>query len=121
LQHVAFEPLPAPAPGALEEQLPDDFYAVRFEPSPWFRDCPENRALALRLLGQLTRRGSVVLLDRPGEGSPERGYWLEEELGAGRFGNRLVRANGWLAGPDALEVQTRILAGSRGFVGSYGV
>lgn len=121
LQHAAFEPLPVPAPGPLEEQLPDDFYAVRFEPGPWFRDSPENRALALRLLGQLTRQGSVVLLDRPEEGATERSYWLEEELSAGRFGNRLVRANGWLAGPDALEVQTRILAGSRGFVGSYGV
>src|SRR5690606_21637368 len=99
-----------------------DFYAVRFEPGPWFRDSPENRALALRLLGQLTRQGSVVLLDRPEATVPsDQSFWLEEELSAGRFDNRLVRANGWLAGPDALEVQTRMLAGARGFVGSYGV
>lgn len=126
LLHAVYEPLPEPSAGDLENALPEDFYAVRFEEGGSIAATPENRDFVHGLLARLCAQRTVVLLDASGgdgaAGSACRPHsWLFDGPGPCRFGNRLIRAGDDFIDSDDLEFHTRIIARSRGFVGGFGV
>lgn len=121
LLHALFEPMDRPEPGPIESQLPDDFFAVRFYARKSFADTGAQREFVRRVIERLLDRASVVLLDTPftvdDHGNVD---WMREQLAGNRHGHRLIQAADWMTPSDNLDVQTRIIARSRAFVGTYG-
>ncbi|MDQ3645193.1 MAG: hypothetical protein M3356_06795, partial [Actinomycetota bacterium] len=105
---------PIAPPGPLPEAgLPDEYVAVRFYGRASLPASAENQELVRRLVANLADKVPVVLL----------GHDLElddhSDIGAGR-GERILSVAHLMRPADNLEVQTRVLAGARGFVGTYG-
>ena len=121
LHHAVFEPMAPPAPGPIEARLPEDFYAVRFYARESFGDTGDNQTFVRRVIDRLLERASVVLLDTPftvdDHGNVE---WMREQVAGNTHGHRLIQAADWMTPSTNLDVQTRIIARSRGFVGTYG-
>ncbi len=121
LLHAIYEPIPQPEPGELEAQLPEDFYAVRFYARESFDDSACHQNFVRGVIERLLKRADVVLLDTPftvdDHGNVD---WMRERAEGNRLGNRLIHAAEWMTPASNLEVQTRIVARSRGFVGTYG-
>lgn len=110
VRYAAFEPLER---GLVDLQLPDDYVAVKFYFSNAFPDTHENRAFITQLLADLSARTNVVLLttglrvdDHADYSAPlrERIYTIEDHIVPGKN----------------LELQTRIVANARAFIGTYG-
>ena len=121
LLHARYEPMPVPAPGEIEAKLPEDFYAVRFYARESFEDSDGNQAFVRSVIERLMERSNVVLLDTPFTvDDHENVGWMREKGEGNRLGNRLVQASEWMVPSNNLDVQTRIIARSRGFVGTYG-
>ena len=93
--------------------LPDEYVAVKFYFNESFPDTPENRAFVGRLLGDMSARTHVVVLNT--------GLRFDEhrELEAGRS-ERLRSVDHLLTARDNLEVQSAIVARARAFYGTYG-
>lgn len=110
---ASYRPIAAPAGLPPEAGLPDEYVAVRFYGRASLPDSAENQALVRRLVANLADKVPVVLL----------GHDLElddhSDIGAGR-GERIFTTAHLMRPADNLEVQTRVLAGARGFVGTYG-
>jgi hypothetical protein len=112
-QGLAAHYRPIAAPGPPPAELPDEYVAVRFYGRSSLPDSPDNEALVRRLVTNLADKMPVVLL----------GHDLKlddhSDIGAGRD-ERILRVDHLMRPADNLEVQTRVLGGARGFVGTYG-
>ena len=119
--HARYLPLVQPEPGEIEMRLPDTYYAVRFSSRPSFSDTPENRQFARDVIDKLLERDDVVLLDSPlANGDAGEIGWKEAATNGRLHDNRLIHAADWMTSRNALDVQSRIIARSRCFVGTYG-
>jgi hypothetical protein len=109
---ASYRPIAAPA-GPPPAGLPDEYVAVRFYGRASLPDSAENQVLVRRLVANLADKVPIVLL----------GHDLElddhSDIGAGQ-GERIFSVAHLMRPADNLEVQTRVLAGARGFVGTYG-
>ena len=119
--HARYLPLTHPEPGEIETRLPENYYAVCFPSRPWFGDTNEHRQFVRDLVERLLERSDVVLLEPSVAcGGAETIGW-EDTVSNRRFPtNRLTRAGDWMAARSSLDVQSRIIAKSRCFIGTYG-
>ncbi len=110
---ASYRPIAAPGGPPPEAGLPDEYVAVRFYGRASLPASAENQELVRRLVANLADKVPVVLL----------GHDLElddhSDIGAGR-GERILSVAHLMRPADNLEVQTRVLAGARGFIGTYG-
>jgi hypothetical protein len=108
-----FQPLPQPAAVERPAGLPRDYVVAKFYFSKAFPETPENRAFVSETLRAVSRHVPVALLStslRLDEHSD-----FQSVSGSGVF---VVDAH---ATPQKnLERQTELIAGSRGFIGTYG-
>ncbi|GEM_PF-7069253 len=93
--------------------LPSDYIAAKFYFSLPFPNSPENGKFVAAVLRNLTQQMPVVLLNT--------GLSIDDhpEL-AGLGGEHVITLDGKMTPADNLEVQTRVVAGARAFVGTYG-
>jgi len=111
-RHTAYRPL-APLAGEAPAELPDDYVAVRFYFRPSFPDTPENRRFAADMIRSISRELPVVLLNT--------GISLDEHEDLQVTGSHgVIRVDHLMTPGNNLEVQTRIIARARAFVGTYG-
>ncbi len=119
--HTRYAPFPLPEAGEVEMRLPGDYYAVRFYARESFIDKPSNRLFVRNLIEKLLEHSDVVLLDTPFciDNHHEIG-WRERATNGDGYNNRLICAGEWMTPRNNLEVQSRIIARSRCFTGTYG-
>jgi glycosyltransferase involved in cell wall biosynthesis len=101
--------------GAADELrgLPEDYVAVRFYFRPSFPDTPDNRRFAADAVRMLSRDMPVVLLNT--------GLDLDDHIDLDVSGGKGVYRVDHLMTPQRnLQLQTRIIANARAFVGTYG-
>jgi hypothetical protein len=96
-----------------QKELPAEYVAVKFYASGQFADSEENRRFAMQTIRRLAERTDVVLLTA--------GAQLDEhaEL-AGGASPRIHRIDHLVTPATNLDVQSRVIASARAFVGSYG-
>jgi glycosyltransferase involved in cell wall biosynthesis len=112
-KHTEYRRLPAVERSDALKDLPKDYVAVRFYFRPSFPDTPENRRFAADVIRALSREVPVVLLNT--------GLNLDDHQDLQVAGSMGVHTVDHLMTPQAnLEVQTRIIANARAFVGTYG-
>ncbi len=111
--HAKYARVDVPRQAARARGLPDDYIAVKFYAAQSLPDTPENRRMLNRIIDALSEQAPVVLLDT--------GLVLDEH-GDYLFGHssRVISARELLKPADNLGVQTEIIAGARGFVGTCG-
>ena len=121
LLHTRYKRMAMPEPGEIEAHLPADYYAVRFYSRESFENTEENRRFVRRIIERMLKRRDVVLLDSPfaidDHASVE---WLNAAANCNHYNNRLIRADTWMTPRNNLDVQSRIIARSHSFVGTYG-
>jgi hypothetical protein len=111
-KHTDYRQLSLDEDGRLEG-LPKDYVAVRFYFRPSFPDTPDNRRFAADVIRSLSREVPVVLLNT--------GLSLDDHEDLQVPGGMGVhRVDQWMTPQQNLEVQTRIIAKARAFVGTYG-
>jgi len=121
LLHARYDRMRMPEPTELEAQLPHDYYAVRFYSRESFVDNEANRLFVRKLIERMLERRDVVLLDSHfALDDHENVEWVRAAGNGGRYNNRLVRAGAWMVPQNNLDVQSRIIARSHSFVGTYG-
>ncbi|HET9362134.1 MAG TPA: glycosyltransferase family 2 protein [Vicinamibacterales bacterium] len=112
-KHTEYRRLPAVERGDALKDLPSDYVAVRFYFRPSFPDTPENRRFAAGVIRALSRDVPVVLLNT--------GLDLDDHEDLQVPGGMGVHTVERLMTPQGnLEMQTRIVANARAFVGTYG-
>jgi hypothetical protein len=109
----AFRPMPRFELGDLQRHLPKHYVAAKFYANKALPDTPENRAFIARFLAELTRTTDVVLLNTPDRYDDHSDFPPEVQ-------GRLHTVEHLLTPANNLEVQSRIISGARGFVGTYG-
>lgn len=112
-KHSRYQVFPALDPGGIGKELPDEYIAVKFYFSNAFPDTPANREFIAQLLAELSARIDIVLLST---GLHLDDHWDYTATAAGRIHtieDRIVPSRN-------LEIQTRVIAGARAFVGTYG-
>lgn len=92
--------------------LPREYIAMKFYAAQSLPDSPEMRARLRTVVAAAAARLPVVLLDT--------GLVLDEHADYGFGGDRVISARAWMTPRNNLGVQTQIIAGSRGFVGTCG-
>lgn len=102
-----------PALGPLAAHLPTDYIAVKFYTNNSFPDTAQNRAFVASCLSQLTAAHDVVLLNT-GLRFDDHDDFQPHARG------RIHTAEHLMTPRTNLDVQTRIIAGARAFVGTYG-
>jgi hypothetical protein len=112
-RHVRFRPF-GPPPGAADPGLPSgDYVAVKFYWSSCFPATPDNRALVGRIVRALAAQSEVVLLDT--------GLVVDDHRDSEPpLGERIHRIASRVSAARNLELQSRVVAGARAFVGTYG-
>jgi hypothetical protein len=119
--YTRYAPFPLPEAGEIEMRLPEDYYAVRFYARESFLDKPSNRAFARNFVEKLLARSNVVLLDTPFMVDDHHDIdWKERVTNGDGHNHRLICAGDWMVPSNNLEVQSRIVARSRCFTGTYG-
>ena len=104
---------PLAGPDAGLETLPADYVVAKFYFSKPFPDSPDNHAFVRDVLQRVSRDVPVVLLSTSVRLDDHHDF-----DGAGSSGIHVVDAH---REPQRnLELQTRIIAGARGFIGTYG-
>lgn len=108
-----FGGLQRPELGSLRAELPERYVAAKFYGNVALPETPENRAFVASYLEELTRHTDVVLLNT--------GQRFDDHEDLPAFTRRRLHTVEHLMTPDTnLDVQTRIIAGSQAFVGTYG-
>jgi hypothetical protein len=111
LAHLRYEPLTRPPlPTDLASMLPEDYAAVRFYFRPSFPDTPANRIFVRNLVEQIAQRRPVVLLNT--------GLELDDHPDCPACST--FSLEGHVAPTNNLDVQSRVIANSNIFVGTYG-
>ena len=110
---ASFQRLQAPDTSDIAGQVPDDYVAMRFYFNESFPETEENRTFVRRLLERLTEFTDVVLLNADLHIDD---HW---DLSVGTM-KRVHEIKHLMLPRNNLEVQTKVIARSRGFVGTYG-
>jgi ADP-heptose:LPS heptosyltransferase len=110
---ASFERLPPIDTSDLAAELPADYVAVRFYFNESFPDTEENKQFVTRLIETLTERGDVVLLN------PDLHIDDHWEMQIAR-NPRIHSVDRLMTPRNNLEIQTKVIARSRAFVGTYG-
>jgi hypothetical protein len=109
----AFKPLPQIDTSDLNGKVPDDYIAVRFYFNEAFPETDANRRFVAELVGGLAATTNVVMLNP--------GLRLDEHRDVEPAPRGRIQYVSHLMSPRTnLEVQTKIIARSRAFVGTYG-
>jgi len=109
-RYIHFEPLDL---GQIGARLPDNYVAVKFYFSNAFPDTHENRSFIAQLLEDLSKRTNIVLLST--------GLRVDDHTDYLSSGNdRIFTIEDSLVPSKNLEIQTRIVANARAFIGTYG-
>jgi hypothetical protein len=93
--------------------LPSDYVAVRFYFSDAFPDSRSNRAFARDVVAVLAAQTAVVLLN-PQVAADDHADWTPAVR------DRVVTIGAGVPAARNLAAQTRVIAGARAFVGTYG-
>jgi hypothetical protein len=111
--HTDYRRLTIDGDGEALKDLPKDYVAVRFYFRPSFPDTPENRRFAADTVRTISREVPVVLLNT--------GLSLDdhEDLDVSA-GKGVYRVDHLMTPQHNLELQTRVIANARAFVGTYG-
>lgn len=109
--HSEFRRLPTLKP--MPAGLPREYVAVRFYFRPSFPDTPENRAFVTTAIQTLAAHVPVVLLNTGLALDDHEDFWPDDLRNV-----HDVRA--MMTPRENLDTQTRIIAGARAFVGTYG-
>jgi hypothetical protein len=121
LLHARYQRFQMPEPGEIEARLPEDYYAVRFYSRESFGDSEGNRSFVRHTIERMLEKRDVVLLDSPFAVDDHTNVeWMKAAGNGSRYNNRLVRAEEWMVPRNNLDVQSRIIARSHCFVGTYG-
>jgi len=110
---AVFRPLPAIDTGDIAAALPDDYVAVRFYFNAAFPETEANRRFVAGLLDALAETSDVVILN-PGFRLDQHG-----DVDAARRG-RIHQISHLMTPRTNLEVQTKVIARARAFVGTHG-
>ena len=95
-----------------ELPVPEEYVAVKLYFSESFPDDVASRELAARVLGELAERTDVVVLTS-GRQLDEHEEWVPA-------GPRIQDSSSWVTPEDNLAVQTKLVAGARELVATYG-
>ena len=93
--------------------LPRDYVAVRFYFRPSFPDTPANRQFATEMIRTIAREVAVVLLNTGLNLDDHEDLDVADGQGIYRVGHLMTPQRN-------LDVQTRIIANARAFLGTYG-
>jgi hypothetical protein len=110
---LPYAPLPAIDTSEVAGSLPDDFVAARFYFNDSFPDTEENRGFVARLLAAVSETTDVVVLNPRAQ--------LDDLQDVPVVARRRIHAIADLLAPRTnLEVQSRVIARARAFVGTHG-
>jgi hypothetical protein len=108
-----FTPLPAPPPTGILAQLPEHYVAAKFYGNVALPPTPENRQFVTSYLADLASRVDVVLLN-----TAQR--FDDHDDFPPSLRGRLHSIDHLMTPENNLAVQTEVIRGARGFVGTYG-
>ena len=112
-EFARWQRLPALTTGDVAGALPDDFVAVRFHFNQAFPDTEANRTFVIRLVSALSEHTDVVVLNPA--------VPLDDHLDVPvPPGDRVHRLDHLLSPRTNLDMQTRVIARARAFVGTHG-
>jgi glycosyltransferase involved in cell wall biosynthesis len=112
-EHTDYRRLTIEGDAEVLKDLPEEYVAVRFYFRPSFPDTPENRRFASETVRTISREVPVVLLNT--------GLNLDDHEDLDVAGGKGVyRVDHLMTPQQNLELQTRIIANARAFVGTYG-
>jgi ADP-heptose:LPS heptosyltransferase len=97
-------------PREIASRLPQDYAAIRFYFRPSFPDTPRNHAFVKDLVGRVAKTMPVVLLNTG----------IEVDDHADCPANGALSLEGLVTPTNNLDVQTRVIANARAFIGTYG-
>lgn len=97
-------------PRELASRLPRDYAAIRFYFRPSFPDTPYNREFVRDLVGRVVKTIPVVLLNTG----------IEVDDHADCPANGALSLESFVTPTNNLEVQSRVIANARAFIGTYG-
>jgi hypothetical protein len=109
----AFAPIPAPAPSGILAQLPERYVAAKFYGNSALPPTPENRAFVATYLADLAQHVDVVLLNTAQRFDDHSDFPPSVR-------GRLHSIDHLMTPENNLAVQTEVIRGARGFVGTYG-
>jgi len=107
---LRYRPLSSPPPHPVTTTLPTEYIAAKFYFSQSFPDSPENRAFVQRTIATAAAQAPVVLLSTGAHVDDHR----DAEVGGPRVQTVTTDVR------DNLAAQSAIVAGARGFIGTYG-
>jgi hypothetical protein len=107
---LRYRPLSSPPPHPVTTTLPTEYIAAKFYFSQSFPDSPENRAFVQRTIATAAAHAPVVLLSTGAHVDDHR----DAEVGGPRVQTVTTDVR------DNLAAQSAIVAGARGFIGTYG-
>jgi len=108
-----FTTLPAPPPSGILAQLPEHYVAAKFYGNVALPPTPENRQFVTNYLADLASRVDVVLLN-----TAQR--FDDHDDFPPSLRGRLHSIDHLMTPENNLAVQTEVIRGARGFVGTYG-
>ncbi|HJN47315.1 MAG TPA: helicase associated domain-containing protein [Acidobacteriota bacterium] len=97
----------------IEDRLPDSYIATRFYFNDAFPDTEQNRVFIAQLLGRLTQRHDVVLLN-PGFATDDHWDFAPEDL------EHLHTVDDLMTPSTNLEIQTKVISRAKAYIGTYG-
>lgn len=110
---TVFAPLRDGDPSEIRARLPDRYVAAKFYGNSAFPSTPENAAFVRTYLADLARHTDVVLLNTPHR------FDDHEDFPAALRG-RIHRIDDLMPPARNLAIQTEVIRGAEGFVGTYG-
>jgi hypothetical protein len=108
-----FTPLPAPPPSGILAHLPERYVAAKFYGNVALPPTPENRQFVTTYLADLAQRMDVVLLNT------SQRFDDHDDFPPSLRG-RLHSIDHLMTPENNLAVQTEVIRGARGLVGTYG-
>ena len=110
---ASFAPIAAPPPSGILAQLPDRYVAAKFYGNSALPPTPENRDFVASYLADLAQHVDVVLLNTPHRFDDHPDF-------SPSVRSRLHSIDHLMTPENNLAVQTEVIRGARGYVGTYG-
>jgi hypothetical protein len=108
-----FSPIPPPPPTGILAQLPERYVAAKFYGNVALPPTPENREFVTAYLADLAQRVDVVLLNTAQRFDDHADF-------PPSLRGRLHSIDHLMTPENNLAMQTEVIRGARGFVGTYG-